>query len=107
MNRSSVNEGIVRPDGRVYRPRSSRLRIRAWGDADPVGPCGVIVFGTLDVDRALPHARSACAYWYDGSTVTNPLPGWYRDGFFWGERRWIRDDRRGAPGVSFTYDPGC
>ncbi len=103
MNRSSVKRTLVRPDGRTYRPRSNRLRIRAWGD-DPTGLCGVIVFGTLDPAEALPAAQAACRYWYEGETVRSPSPGWYRDGFDWGERRWIRDERRGAPGVSFTYD---
>ena len=102
MTRPLATREIVRPDGRIYRPRNPRLRIRAWGSDHP---CGVIVFGTLDPDEALPHARAACRYWYEGDTVRNPRPGWYRDGFHWGERQWVRDERRGAPGVSFLYDP--
>src|ERR1044072_3334958 len=102
MSRSSVNPGIVRPDGRVYRPRSARPRIRAWG-RDSAGWGGVIVFGPLEVDRALPPARAACRYWYEGDAVRNPRPGWDRDGFHWGERRWIRGERRRAPGASLTH----
>lgn len=92
---------ITRPDGRAYRSRKTGLRVHAWNNDDPDG---VIVLGTLDPDAARPLAEQACGHWYGTTHVKNPEPGWYRDAFEWGERRWARDERRGAPGVSFTWD---
>lgn len=95
---SDKTDVITRPNGKPYRPRSSGLRAHAWEGEDDGG---VIVFGTLDPDRARPLAAEVCAHWYGMPVVLDPAPGWYRDGFEYGERRWIRDEERGAPGVMF------
>jgi hypothetical protein len=95
-------EPFTRPDGRVYRARKPGLRARAWGGDDE--DRGVVIFGTLDPQTALDLARRACAYWYERPAVKRPKPGWWRDGYRRGERCWVNDERRGAPGVSFTYD---
>lgn len=102
---TSNPEPLTRPDGKPYHPRSNNLRVKAWGDDAPPGDCGVIVFGTLDPDRARPLAQQACAHWYESSGVQDPRPGWYRDAYDRGERRWIEDDQRGAPGVTYTWNP--
>jgi hypothetical protein len=92
---------ITRPDGRPYRPRKPGLRAHAWENSDEAG---VIVFGTLDPDAAQAFALESAAYWYGpGGAVVDPSPDWFRDCFRWGERRWERDEKRGAPGVQFTW----
>ncbi|MCX5066747.1 hypothetical protein OOJ91_12910 [Micromonospora lupini] len=96
-------EVIARPNGKAYRPRKAGLRARPWEDDSG---CGVVVFGTLDPDRARRFAGEMCAYWYDLPAVVNPQPGWYRDGFRYGERAWVRDEKRGAPGVMFAAEDG-
>lgn len=93
---------IARPDGRPYRPRKPGLRARAWANDDEIG---VIVFGTLEPAEAEAFALESAARWYgDGGAVSDPDPDWYRDGYQWNERTWIRDERRGSPGVMFTWD---
>jgi hypothetical protein len=65
----------------------------------------VIVFGTLDVAAALALAAEMMRYWYDAECApVGPDPDWYRDGYLWGERTWVRDGKRGAPGVMFTCE---
>lgn len=92
---------ITRPDGRPYRPRKPGLRARAWENDDEQG---VIVFGTLDSAAASQFALESAAYWYGGGgSVVDPEPDWFRDCFRGGERRWERDEHRGAPGVRFTW----
>ncbi len=91
-------DALARPDGRDYRPRRQGLHARGWENPDD---CGVIVFGTLDPETALPLARGACASLY-GSVALDPRPGWYRDTFRRGERVFDVDEKRGAPGVWFT-----
>lgn len=92
---------IVRPDGRVYRPRKPGMRAHAWQSEDDQG---VVVFGTLDAVAAAGFALESAVYWYGGGgEVGEPRTGWWRDGFLWGERRWIDDEKRGAPGVMFTW----
>lgn len=97
---------FTRPDGRTYRPQKPGLRVRAWGNDDMSR--GVIVFGTLSPEAAQPLAQETCEWLYGeqgfGFRVTHPRPGWYRDSFQHGERTWVTDDRRGAPGVMFTYE---
>ncbi len=97
---------FVRPDGRPYRPRKSGLRARAWenhGCGDEEGS-GVIVFGTLNPDEARRFALESATYWFGTGTVHQPISGWWRDSFDQGERRWVEDEQRGAPGVMFTWE---
>lgn len=92
---------ITRPDGRPYRPRKPGLRAHAWETGDDQG---VIVFGTLAPAEAEAFALAVSAYWYgSGGAVVDPHPGWFRDRFRWGERRWERDEVTGSPGVMFTW----
>lgn len=103
-------EPLRRPDGRVYRSRSSGLRVRVW-DNEARGfekdQAGCIVFGTLDpIGVVADLARTACAHWFgDGDLfeVAEPRSGWWRDGYDGYGRAWIQDEQRGAPGVMFTW----
>ncbi len=99
---------VTRPNGKVYRPRKLGLRYVAWTN-DPEPGRGVIVLGLLD-DRypVREHAAGLAAYWFDEPRghydLTNPQPGWWRDAYDRrGERAWIRDDVRGAPGIMYTW----
>lgn len=92
---------FVRPSGKPYRPRKAGLRAHSWEGEDD---CGVVVFGTLDPERARPFAAQMCGYWYGMPLAVDPEPGWYRDGFAYGERRWVPDGKRGAPGVIFRAE---
>lgn len=92
-----------RPDGRPYRPRKPGLRARPWGEVGDRH--GVIVFGTLDTERARTFAAETITYWHDAKChPVRPEPGWWRDGYNYEGRAWIPDDKRGAPGVSFTCE---
>lgn len=93
---------LRRPDGRLYIPRQSGLRAAAWESFGE--DCGVVVLGTLDPERAQAFALESAVYWYGPGEVTMPRPGWWRDGFSWGERCWLKDEHRGAPGVMFTWE---
>lgn len=93
---------IERPNGKPYRPRNAGLRARAWENPDD--DCGVVVLGTLDPDRARSFAEEMCAHWFDLPVAVDPVPGWYREGFHYGERRWTQDEERGAPGVMFRAE---
>ncbi|MFD6770615.1 hypothetical protein ACFWC6_30830 [Micromonospora chalcea] len=92
---------ITRPNGKPYRPRKPGLRAHAYENEDD---CGVIVFGTLDPEQARPFAAEMCNHWYGMPMAVNPAPGWYRNGFRDGERAWIPDEQRGAPGVMFRAE---
>ncbi len=97
---------VTRPNGKPYRPRTNSLRAQAWENHGHDERAGVIVFGTLNPDEARSLAQESAAYWYgdaDCNQLTDPGPGWYRDGFVNGERTWIQDAERGAPGVMFTW----
>jgi len=96
-------ETLTRPNGKLYRPRRKLLYAHAWENDGYDEDCGVIVLGTLDVERARELAVEMCRYWYDMAVAADPapVPGWWRDGFWYGERRWAYDDLRGAPGVMF------
>lgn len=95
-------ERFVRPDGRAYRPRRVGLRAYGWaGDSGSVDACGVVVIGTLDPARARPLAQDAARYWHGRVGVDAGVPGWYREGYAFGELAWVEDDRRGAPGVYY------
>lgn len=92
---------IERPNGKPYRARTAELRAHSWEEDDDRG---VIVFGTLDPERARPFADEMCAYWHSVPLAVDPVPGWYRDAFRYGERCWIPDEKRGAPGVMFRAE---
>jgi hypothetical protein len=90
---------IQRPDGSLYRPR--KVTASAVADGDEL-LCGVIVLGTHDVQRAQPMADRYVAWQLDDRLVAaDPLPGWWRDGFDGGQRRWVTDEKRGRAGVWF------
>lgn len=93
---------LRRPDGRPYIARRSRLRAAAW--ENPQGDAGVVVLGTMDIERAQPFALQSAVYWYGPGRVVSPQPGWWRDGFHGSERGWLQDEKRGAPGVMFTWE---
>jgi hypothetical protein len=98
---------FVRANGKPYRPRTNKLRARAWenhGGHDD-DSCGVIVFGTLNAEEAQKFALESAAHWFGTGAVQRPESGWWRDAFQRGERTWIEDAERGAPGVMFTWEP--
>lgn len=91
---------ITRPNGAAYRPR--KLVAHAWeGDAFTCDGAGVIVFGTLDEERARPLALWASAAWYGTTSVQVITSDWWRDGYQNGERCWIVDEEHGRAGVKF------
>jgi hypothetical protein len=98
---------FARPNGRRYRPRDPRLRARAWENPGYNGAYGVLVLGTLNPDEAWNLAQEWADFWYgdpDSHRLTEPCPGWWRDGYGQrGERTWVVDDDRGRPGVMFTW----
>lgn len=104
-------ETFTRPNGKTYRPRKPGLRARAWENYGHhhEEARGVIVFGTLDPERARALAQESCGYWYgdtDICVLTEPRPGWYRDSFSYAGRTFIEDDEKGSAGVMFTWgDP--
>jgi hypothetical protein len=91
---------VNRPDGRPYRPRTTALRAHAWENPDT---CGLVITGTLNSQAAHDHACRAGAYWYGDGTPTDPQPGWYRKAIQRGEPIWVIDDKRGMPGVYYTW----
>lgn len=96
-------ETFTRPNGKSYQPRKPGLIAHAWENHDYVGEHGVIIFGTLDPHRAIEFATQMCGYWFGVTGAAScAQPGWYRDAFDSGERRWIDDPNRGRPGVMFT-----
>lgn len=97
---------FVRPNGKPYRPRTDKLRARAWENSgSPDDACGVIIFGTLNVEEAQAFAAESAAHWFGAGIVAEPVSGWWRDAIERGERRWVGDEVRGAPGVMFTWEP--
>lgn len=102
----SGHPGMVRPNGKVYRPRATALVVAKWEHDDysttDAGP-GVIVFGTLDPETARPLAAKYLQRWL-GATVEpeRPRPGWYGFRVVRGDRIWSRDGKRGRPGVQFS-----
>lgn len=97
---------FTRPNGRPYRTRRSGLWVCAWENPDEF-TSGCIVFGTLDPQGpAAALAHEACADWFgdaDSFCIAYPTPGWWRDGYAISGRTWIEDEKRGAPGVMFTW----
>jgi hypothetical protein len=90
---------IVRPNGKVYRPR--KLVAHAFED-DHAGESGVVVLGTHDPERARELALSSARYWYGTEYIVDPVTVWWHDAMECGERRWRHDAARGRAGVCFT-----
>ena len=90
---------IMRPDGRPYRPR--KVTANAVVNEDDF-LSGVIVLGTHDIACAVRLATEYVQWQLDaGYCAVDPLPGWYRDAFEGGHRRWVSDEKRGRAGVWF------
>lgn len=94
---------FTRPDGRTYRPRKQGLRAHAWENDHP-GSYGVIVLGTNAPETAQAFADQCGASWYGEGRATAAQTGWWRDGYDSHGRAWIVDERRGVPGVMFTWE---
>lgn len=91
-------EVIMRPNGKPYRPR----QISAHAIVDDNALDGVMVLGTHDIARAQALADSYAQWQLGGSyRAAQPEPGWYRDGWECGVRRWLHDEERGRAGVMF------
>jgi hypothetical protein len=92
----SALPSVIRPNGKVYRPR--RVRVVGW-DCDAYEPpfWQVAVLGTHDVEVAREYAPQGyhCAY------LVHPHLGWVRLGMCHGEPTWLHDDIRGAAAVIF------
>lgn len=88
---------IVRPDGRIYRPRKIAAHL-----VETTDDYAVVVTGTHDVERARDLANILVAAEI-GATYRAAAPelAWLRDGMADGERAWIPDVRRGAAVVYF------
>ncbi|PXY20348.1 hypothetical protein [Prauserella endophytica] len=93
---------IERPNGKTYRPR--KIVGFPWeNDGWTNDDCGVIVFGTHDIEAAREFAHAVIDYNFGNDLVpTKPHIGWWRDGFENGERVWRADPVRGRAGVMFT-----
>lgn len=88
---------IMRPNGKVYRPR--KIRTESWDNEEDTG---VIVLGTHDVERAHLLAVEGCRYFFGCQYAINPDVDWFRQGYQYGDPMWFRDDVRGSAGVMFT-----
>lgn len=96
-------ESFTRPNGKPYKPRSPELSAHAWENTGyPDDSAGVIIFGTLDPEKARAFALQMSAYWYSTTGVTSERPGWFRFGYVNGAQAWLDDAERGRPGVIFT-----
>lgn len=92
---------LERPNGKTYKPRKVGLQAHAWENHD-YGDCGVIVFGTQDIEEATPLAIEWCKHWFGYHAVTGPYTGWFRLTYDMGELAWMSDPVKGRPGVYFT-----
>jgi hypothetical protein len=96
---------VIRPDGRVYRPR--KVIAYPVADADEM-TSGVMVLGTHDIERARMLADQCAAAWADGGYVaTEPETGWFREGYEAGRPMWLRNERKGRAGVFFREITEC
>lgn len=91
---------IIRPNGKPYRPR--KVIAHAVGELGLDDDCGVVVFGTHDIERARPLAQRAVGNFQGCAHAIRPQRVWWRDGFECGERRWIYDNVNGRAVVSFV-----
>jgi hypothetical protein len=95
----SALPSVMRPDGRLYRPR----KLTAEGvDTDDGNLSGVLVFGTHDPETARPLADEFAVQQAGQSyRALDPVPGWWRSGFAGGEQCWIGDEKSGRAAVLF------
>lgn len=94
---------IMRPNGRLYRPRKIVAEIYTDYHNEEFG--GVIVFGTHDIERARPLAEPIIHSEVGPVDITEHLD-WIHDGMSGGERRFMRDERRGRACVRFDCGAG-
>lgn len=86
---------IVRPNGRVYRPRNAPWAVQVSDIED--SDAYVLVFGTHDIEAARAIAQpAAAAYLIDAHT------GWQRLAMRHGDQVYVDDEVRGAACVIFT-----
>lgn len=99
-------EVIVRPNGKLYRPRKGIVVVPwdddTWGRGDA---CGVVVLGTHNVDLAQKLADKEIRSRWDSDMVgISEGCGWFRDTYRYGDRVWATDPECGRAGVWFRAD---
>jgi hypothetical protein len=94
-----VSEAIVRPSGRVYRPRKVTAEFTVDGDGIEDG---VMVCGTHDIERARQLAEDHVTRWDAGMAPADPVTGWWRLGYQSSRLVWIPDEEKGRAAVQFT-----
>lgn len=96
---------IVRPNGKVYRPR--KIAVEPW-DNDTWGrdeSCGVVVYGTHDEALAQKLADEEIKRRWDSDWVgINEGRGWFRAAYRYGDLVIVDDEVRGRAGVYFRAD---
>lgn len=96
-------EPIVRPNGKIYRPR--KIAVSYCEEGACADAC-VIVLGTHDLAVAWPHALAEARYRLSVDPDPHGSPGWWRDVIRNGERVWEYDDVRGRAGINFAIEDG-
>jgi len=96
---------IVRPNGKVYRPRKG-LRVAVYDNRDTGGiGHGIMVLGTHDIAAAVDVATRNPGDYECEISAEYAVVGWTRDGYQNNQRWWTEDPVRGA--ASVTFDCGC
>jgi hypothetical protein len=92
---------VTRPDGRIYRPRTMTAHaVTDPDDGDTLS--GVVVLGTHDPGAAQPLADAYAAWQLGrGHVAVSPVAVWWRDGFTYGRRGWVTDEKHGRAGTWF------
>lgn len=96
---------IVRPNGKVYRPR--KIVVQPW-DNDTSGrdeSCGVIVYGTHDENLAQGLADAEIKRLWDSDWIgINEGCGWFRSAYRYGDLVIVDDEVHGRAGIYFRAD---
>lgn len=93
-----IHYTILRPDGRMYRPRKPPRAILVGDDYD----C-VLVLGTHDLKLAQETAQKLLSVELGSDfTACSSERGWFEEKFRWGERTWIYNSERGQAGIMFN-----
>lgn len=94
---------LIRPNGRVYRPRDTTLRSAPWTNAgEGKGDLeGVLIIGTHDLARAQHFADVDCVAWY-GVPATEPRLDWVSQKYGGRYAGWTTDEVRGRPAIWFV-----